>query len=112
MQNMMSGRLLGLVLILLAAWLVLLCRTFWKMLRVPPPDREKRTTRNYLTIVGIAFSAVAVGALLALHLSWITVEISQRLGVAAIRILSLLLFWPTLAGLVLSAAGTGRIRFL
>ncbi len=109
---MISGRLLDLVLILLAAWLVLLCRIWWNLLRPPPLDREPRTPRNYLTIAGIGFSAVAVGALLALHLSWISVGISQHLGVAAIRILSLLLFWPTLTGLVLSAAGTGRIRLL
>jgi len=107
-----SGRWLGLVVILLAAWLVLIYRTWWKLLRTPPPEREARTTRDYLTISGIGSSAVAVGALLALHLSWISVGISQHLGIAAIKILSLLLFWPTLAGLVLSAAGAGRVRWL
>jgi hypothetical protein len=107
-----SGRWLGLVVILLTAWLVLLYRTWWKLLRTPPPESERRTTRDYLTISGIGSSAVAVGVLLALHLSWISVGISQHLGIAAIKILSLLLFWPTLAGLVLSAAGAGRIRWL
>ncbi len=37
---------------------------------------------------------------------------SQRLGVGGIRILSFLLFWPTLAGLVFSTGGSGRTRFL
>jgi hypothetical protein len=107
-----SGRWLGLVVILLAAWLILLCRTWWKLLRTPPLESKPRLARNYVTIAGIGSSAVAVGALLALHLSWISAGISQHLGVAAIRILALLLFWPTLAGLVLCAAGVGRIRWL
>lgn len=98
--------------IVLAAWLVLIYRTWRKLLRTPPPESEPRTTRDYLTISGIGSSAVAVGALLAFHLSWISVGISQHLGIAAIKIFFLLLFWPTLAGLVLSAAGAGRIRWL
>src|ERR1035441_4284986 len=107
-----SGGWLGLVVILLAAWLILLCRTWWKLLKVPSLARKPRVTRNYLTIAGIGSSAVAVGALLALHLSWISVGISQHLGVAAIKIFALLLFWPTFAGLILSTAGAGRIRWL
>jgi hypothetical protein len=108
----MSGRWLGLAVILLAAWLILLCRICWKLIKTPPLERKPRATRNYLTIAGIGSSAVAVGALLALHLSWISVDISQHLGVAAIKILAFLLFWPTLAGLVLSAVGAGRTRWL
>ena len=107
-----SGGWLGLVVILLAAWLIFLCRTWWKLLKVPSLARKPRVTRNYLTIAGIGSSAVAVGALLALHLSWISVGISQHLGVAAIKIFALLLFWPTFAGLILSTAGAGRIRWL
>src|SRR5271169_6825603 len=107
-----SGRWLGSVVILLTAWLILLCRTWWKLLKSPPLERKRRVTRDYLTLAGIGSSAVAVGALLALHLSWISVGFSQHLGVAAIKILAFLLFWPTVAGLVLSAVGAGRKRWL
>lgn len=48
---------------------------------------------------------------MALHLTWISTDLSQRLGVGTIRILALLLFWSTLAGFVLNIGGTGRIRF-
>jgi hypothetical protein len=106
-----SGRWLEFVVILLAAWLILLCRTWWKLLKTPPLGK-RRVTRDYLTIAGIGSSAFAVVALLALHLSWISVGFSQHLGVAAIKILAFLLFWPTLAGLVLSVVGAGRMRWL
>jgi len=102
-----SGRPLVLVLVLLAAWLSLLCRVTWKAYRT----RESGVRRNHLTIAGLGCSAVAVGALLALHLSWISTDLSQGLGVGTIRILALLLFWPTLVGLVLNIGGTGRVRF-
>jgi hypothetical protein len=108
-----SERWLVLVLILLASWLVLICRTSWKLLKTPfPRAGYARPIRSYLTIAGIGSSALAVGTLLALHLSWISVGISQHLGVAAIKIISLLLFCSTLAGLVLSVLGSGRIRWL
>jgi hypothetical protein len=109
---MVSGRLLGLVLILLAGWLVVLCRTLWKLLRAVPLDREPKTTRNQLTTVGIGFTTVAVAALLGIHLSWISVGVSQHFGAAAIRILSFFVFWPALAGLAFSTTGKGRIRWL
>jgi len=35
----------------------------------------------------------------------------QHFGVSAVRVLALFLFWPTLAGLLFSAAGSGRRRF-
>lgn len=108
---MLTGGWLYFVLILLALWFALLCRTSWRLLRIPAQHRE-HPLRGRLTIAGIAFSAVAVGSLLSLHLSWISPTVSQHLGVAAIKILTLLLFWPTLAGLLLSIAGSGRIRFL
>lgn len=104
---MISGRPLVLVCILLAAWFSLLCRVTWKAYRT----RTSGARRISLTIAGLCCSAVAVGALLALHLSWISPKLSQGLGVATIRILALLLFWPTLLGFVFSIIGTGRIRF-
>jgi hypothetical protein len=68
--------------------------------------------RERFTLAGIVFSTLAVGSLLVLHLSWISAAVSQYFGDSGIRILALFLFWPTLAGLLFSAAGSGKIRFL
>ena len=57
-------------------------------------------------------ATVAVGALLALHLSWISPDISQRLGAPTIKVLSFFLVWPTLLSFFLSLAGSGRVRLL
>jgi hypothetical protein len=54
---------------------------------------------------------VAVASLFALHLSWTSVRLSQHLGVSAIRIIAMLLFWPSLIGVVLCISGSGRMRF-
>jgi hypothetical protein len=101
-----SGPLLVLLLIVLAAWLSLLCGVAWKAFKT-----HKSARRNYLTIGGLGCAAVAVAALLALHLTWISPNLSQGLGVGTIRILALFLFWPTLVGIVLNIGGAGRIRF-
>src|SRR5215469_9969125 len=103
----LTGRALVLVLFVLAAWFSLLCGLAWKAYRTGKSGGR----RNYLTIAGLGCAAVAVGALLALHFTWISPDLSQGLGVGTIRILALLLFWPTLVGLVLNTGGTGRIRF-
>src|SRR5271163_2557613 len=95
----LGGVSLYLVLIVLATWLIFLCRILWKLAAACP--QSKPDTRSYLTLAGIGLATIAVGALLVLHLSWISVDVSQRFGVGAIRILSLLLFWPTLIGLLL-----------
>lgn len=105
---MISGRPLVLVLLLLAAWFSLLCRVAWKAYRT----RKSVALRNYLTVAGIDCALVAVGALLAVHLTWVSPGLSQHLAVGTIRILALLLFWATLAGLVLNIGGIGRIRLL
>jgi hypothetical protein len=107
----LSGRLLWAVLILLSAWLGFLCRTLGKMIKGTPTGRP-REAQNYLTIAGLVSSIVAVGALLGFHLSWISAEISQHLGIASIRILFFVLLWPTLAGLFLCLSGTGPARWL
>lgn len=109
---MLSGGVLALLVILIAAWFGFMCFTSWKMRRLPPlSDRESRV-RRYLTVVGIGFSTVAVGALLALHITWISPGVSQRLGGPTIKVLSFFLFWPTLLGLVLNSVGSGRVRLL
>jgi hypothetical protein len=104
----LSGEFLYIILVLLASWLALLCRALWKLVRASSPQK----TRTYVTLAGIGSAALAVGSLLALHLSWVSVDISQQLGVKAIRILSLLLFWSTLTGLLLCVGGRGRVRFV
>src|SRR3954471_4637018 len=106
-----GGWPLYIVVTVLTLWFALLCRTCWKVLGAHPPSAAS-TIRNRFTIAGVVFSVIAVGALLALHLSWMTVEVSQRLGVGGIRVLALLLFWPTLAGLVFSTVGSGRKRII
>ena len=103
-----SGLLLVLILVLLAAWFSLLCGAAWKTYRT----RKSGARRNYLTIAGLGCAALAVGSLLALHLTWISTDLSKDLGVGTIRSLALLLLWPSLVGLVLNVGGTGRIRFL
>jgi hypothetical protein len=105
--DMISGRPLVLVLILLASCFSLLCGAMLKLLK----SRKPAGVRNYLTLAGLVCATVAVGALFALHLTWTSADFSQRLGVGTIRILASLLFWPMLAGLILTASGVGRIRF-
>ena len=108
---MLSGGWLDFSLVLMGLWIVLLCWTFWKLFSGLPRVTLSRF-RNRLTIAGLGFSIVALSALFTLHLSWLSAGVSQRLGIAAIRILSLLVFWPTLAGLILSLVGSGKMRLL
>jgi hypothetical protein len=101
------------ILILLVAWFAFLSRLFWKLLRAPRPDKGPyETLRSQLTVAGMGSAAVAVGALLLLNLTWTSVEISQYLGSTTIRILSLLLLFPSVLGFLFSCLGSGRIRFL
>ncbi len=105
----LGGKWLGLTLIVLLLWLAFLCRVWWGLLRQPMPD-QRLWVRHRIALAGLGFSIVAVGSLLLLHLSWISVSVSQHLGVTAIRVLALFLFWPTIAGFLLSAVGSGRKR--
>src|ERR1700693_410306 len=97
----LGGKWLGITLVLLLVWLAFLCRVWWALLRQPMTD-QRLLVRHRLTLTGVWFSMVAVGSLLLLHLSWISVSVSQRLGFTAIRVLALFLFWPTIVGLLLS----------
>ena len=106
----LKGLALYIALGFLAAWFAALCLTCWRLVRAHPGD-STRLLRTRLTIVGMAFSAFAVGSLLLIHLSWISVEVSQYLGARTIGILSLPLFWSTATGLALCSAGSGKVRF-
>jgi hypothetical protein len=105
---MITGRPLLVVLFVLAAWFSLLCGAVWKAMKA----RGVSGRRGYLTISGLICAMVAVGSLIALHLSWTSADFSQHLGIGAFRWQAFFLFWPTLVGLILSIAGSGRIRFL
>ena len=106
----LSGGWLAVVLLLLSIWFALLFRTFWEFLKARANGQTG--LRNHLTIAGLGFSTIAVGSLLLLHLSWVSPTVSQYLGLTPIKMLAALLFWPTLAGLLLCVAGSGRVRFL
>jgi hypothetical protein len=68
--------------------------------------------REKQTAIAFASAATAVLALLALHLSWISVDISQKLGDNGIAIIAKFLFWPTVLGFFLCIGGAGKIRFV
>jgi Family of unknown function (DUF6843) len=106
----LGGKWLGIMLVVLLLWLAFLCRVWWGLLRQPMTD-QRLLVRHRITLTGLGFSIVAVGSLLLLYLSWISVSVSQHLGVTAIRVLAIFLFWPTIVGLLLSAVGSGRKRF-
>jgi hypothetical protein len=100
-------------LILLVSWFAYLFKVFWHLLRAPKPETGPyEALRWQLTVAGMGFATVALGALLLLTLSWNFVGGSHRLGSAVPRILSLLLVFPSLLGFLFSSLGSGRIRFL
>jgi hypothetical protein len=102
---MISGWPLVLVLTVLFVWLVFLA-AFLKR------SAAGQQRRGRLTFAGVACCTVAVGALFCLHLSWLSPAVSQKLGTAGIRVLALLVFWPTLIGLILSTLGSGKGRVI
>lgn len=71
---MISGRLLFAVLIVLTAWFLLLCIVFRKATR--------SDSANGISLVGLGSATVAVASLLALHATWISPNVSQRLNLA------------------------------
>jgi hypothetical protein len=105
----LGGRWLALTLALLALWLAFLCWLFFGLVR-QAKQRHSIDVRDRFTLAGTGLSIVAVGSLLFLHVSWTSGWVSQRFGVAAIRVLAQFLFWPTLAGLLFSAVGSGKKR--
>jgi uncharacterized protein DUF6843 len=101
---MISGSLLFALLIVLATWFLLLCIAF---------RQAKRTgSTNRITLAGLGSASVAVASLLGLHATWISADVSQRLGVTAISVLGKLLFWSTVLGLVGCVFGKGKLKFV
>jgi hypothetical protein len=107
----LSGKLLSLAIIALVLWFAFLCRICWKMLHKPAPSGRLKI-RERITIAGIGFATVAVGSLLVLHLTWVSATVSQHLGVLATKVIFMFLFWPTLAGLLFSVAGSGKTKYM
>jgi hypothetical protein len=104
---MISGWPLAEVLIALSVWLVLLGAVLQSIRKRSVAGQQQR---RHLTVAGLTCCAIAVGALFCLHLSWASPTVSQKLGTAGVGILGLLILWPTLVGLFLSAAGLGKGR--
>lgn len=106
----LSGRPLTGALLLLAMWLGLLTAAFLRLLLHPAGTRPR--IRYRLSTAGVGFAAVAVASVLLLHLSWLSPSLSQNLGPRMVWVLSLFIFFPSVAGLLLSVEGSGRTRFL
>jgi hypothetical protein len=106
----LGGKWLGITLVVLLLWLAFLCRVWWELLRQPVTD-QRLLGRHRIALAGLGLSVVAVGSLLLLHLTWISVSVSQHLDVTALRVLALFLAFPTIVGLLLCAVGSGRKRF-
>ena len=104
---MASGRALWLALILLSAWIAVLVRTWWKLLKHVRQHRPA-SRRVYLNLTGVGVSTLAVGALLCMHLSWVSAGISQYLGIGFISFLSALVIVPAFVGFYYSRQGSLR----
>ena len=90
-----TGKPLYFVLVIQLAWLFILCWALWKC---RPSALIPRGTRSKLTDIALIASTVAVASLFALHLSWTSVDLSQKMGNTGISIIGQFLFWPTLLG--------------
>jgi hypothetical protein len=104
-----TGKPLYFVLVIQLAWLFILCWALWKC---RPSALIPRGTRSKLTDIALIASTVAVASLFALHLSWTSVDLSQKMGNTGISIIGQFLFWPTLLGFFASLFASGRRRFL
>lgn len=103
-----SGPSVFLVAGLLSVWLAFLCSASWKAFTGVHGERRMRAA---ITGAGLLLSSIAVLAALALDLSWLSVDISQKMASSGVRFIAMLLFWPSLVGLILCIGGVGRIRF-
>ncbi len=103
---MISGWSLALALTLFVVWLLLL----WATSRLVRKNGIN-PLRDRITLAGLMSASLAVAALLAMSLTWVSPDVSQRLGATPVRILALTLFWSTITGFILCLAGSGRMRF-
>jgi hypothetical protein len=105
----LTGKPLYAVLVILLVWLGGL---FWAMARFYNRNPAIQKARLQLTLLSLWSSAIAVMALLALHISWMSVSLSQRMGSGGIRIIALFLFRSSLIGFTVSLAAKGKVRFV
>jgi Family of unknown function (DUF6843) len=96
---------------LLGPWFVLMLKRFLRLVAKTKSNQGRRA-RALLTVIGFGLSTLAVGAVLALHLTWVSPGVSQRLGINGIRILFFLIFWSALLGLLAGLPGSGKVRWL
>jgi len=107
----LTGNALAIALILLALWLVLMLALSLRLVRARLKD-HRPGIRAWLTVAGLGLLTVAVASLFLLHLSWISVDFSQRFGSRVVVALGTVLFWSTIVGFILSVAGSGKVRFV
>lgn len=105
---MISGWPLVAVSVLLFVWLSLLLWTTWRSFR----KKTGSSGREWMTRMGLSCASLAVLGLLSLHLTWISPDISQKLGVGTVHLLALVLLYSTVAGFLLNLAGSGSSRFV
>jgi Family of unknown function (DUF6843) len=108
---MLSGAWLFGSIFLLGLWFVLMLKRFLSLVAETKSNQGRRP-RALLTVIGFGLSTLAVGAVLALHLTWVLPGVSQRLGINGIRIFFILIFWPALLGLLAGLPGSGKVRWL
>jgi hypothetical protein len=107
----LSGTILYAVLAFLAAWLFcLLYGTYRFATSMRRPD--DRRVLFWVNLSAFILASVAVASLLLLHASWITPEVSQRLGIRFVGFLANLSVFPSAIGLFLSFFGKGKMRGL
>jgi len=105
----LDGWILYLAIAVLVVWLIALCWAARSTIKRYPWTSG---IREKLTAVAFISAAIAVAALLAMHLSWLSIDISQKMGDRGIAVIAKFLFWPTLFGFLLSIGGSGKIRFV
>ncbi len=106
---MLAGWLLAFVIILLFAWVVLLVMQAKKAIGESP---VRHGFRRLTALAALVLSPIAVAALLALHLTWVSPSVSQALGEKTVSILSVLIFWLAVLGMIFGGAGFGRRRWI
>jgi hypothetical protein len=103
-----SGFPLMIAITVLVIWLVFL---LWVMRIAVQSSRGGGFRRRHMTLAGFICASLAVTALVGLHLTWVSADVSQKLGVGPVRFFGLVLIYSTATGLLLSLAGAGKVRF-